>query len=372
MIDEWCERQVDRLCAFVPAYLGPRLICFSATRIGWRICLLAGTFFRRIGGAFSRIQWIEKPPEESPVLEIPEESDPEFARLTPEMQEEIRQWERERLEKEEQAKAQKQKNRTPKERLSLWWAGRHERAWRREQRFAAHCQAVDERAQRRMVKLLPLLLPVQRSRFGAMLLLTIFSVLGVLATEGGSMAYMAAACCVMWLSVSCEIEYEPVCGPLRQRHLAATLLRAGGFALLLPVFFGSYVGQGVQNNVVLQGAMLTMLFAHLALFFALVAFNHRQPLFLRALAGVCGVLPALTVASSFALATSMLARPFPLPAAGLLGLAGAALAFLSDRVKTLRELGGIRLRYDAIWIGVFTELGFFLMILGTWLANLPA
>jgi len=372
MIDEWCERQVDRLCAFVPAYFGPRMVCFAASPLGWHMCLLAGALGRRVAGAFSHIQWMEE--ERSPVLDVefPEESDPAFARLDPALQQEIREWAAGQKAFDEKRREMQKRRRSPRQRLADWWKGRGERAQRREQRWARHCRAADERAQKRMEKWLPRLMLAHRSRFGVMLLLTMLCVLGVLATAGGNMAFMAAACCAMWLSVALETDYAPICGRVRQRHLAATLARAGSFLLLLPAFFRAYARQGVQSNVVLQCAMLAMLFAHTALFLALVAFNGRQPLLLRALAGICGALPALTVAAAIALATSMLARPMPMPLAGALGAAGAMLAFCGDRLITLRELGGIRLRYGPVWSGLFMGLGFLTMILGTWMSGMPA
>ena len=37
MLDEWCERQVDRLCEVVPAYVKPRMTCFAVSPLGWHL-----------------------------------------------------------------------------------------------------------------------------------------------------------------------------------------------------------------------------------------------------------------------------------------------------------------------------------------------
>ena len=59
-------------------------------------------------------------------------------------------------------------------------------------------------------------------------------------------------------------------------------------------------------------------------------------------------------------------------AMALILAAGAMLAFCADRLTTLSELGGIRLRYGPVWVSAFTVLGWFLMILGAWLMAMPA
>ena len=372
MLDEWCERQVDRLCEVVPAYVRPRLTCFAATPPGWHLYLLAGGLVRRVKGMLGSVQWMEE--EAPPVLDVeyPEEDDPAFARLDPAMQAEIREWHAAQKDWEETRRAVHKRSLTPRQRFAQWRSEAPERTRRSDERWQKRQREAQRRAQARMERTLPRLMPVARSRFAALLMMTLLAMLGVLATGSGELAFLSAACCAMWLSVAFETDYAPVCGRVRQRHLAATLARAGSSLLLLPAFFRAYVRQGVQSNVVLQCAMLAMLFAHAALFLALVALNRRQPLLLRALAGVCGVLPALTAAAAIALAATLLARPMPLPAGGVCCAAGALLAFCADRLITLGQLGGIRLRYGPVWVGAFTGLGFFLMILGAWLLAMPA
>ena len=97
--------------------------------------------------------------------------------------------------------------------------------------------------------------------------------------------------------------------------------------------------------------------------------NRKAKLLLRHLRPAATALAAGVLA---ALAATLLARPMPVPAAGVCCAAGALLAFCADRLITLSALGGIRLRYGPVWMGAFTGLGFFLMILGAWLLAMPA
>ena len=203
-------------------------------------------------------------------------------------------------------------------------------------------------------------------RFCAALFLTMLSVLGVVATGHNGMGMAAASLCMFWLSTAVESDYAPISRGIHQKYLAATLLRSGSIALMLIHYFFSYVHQGVPSNVVLQSAMIIMMVMHMVPYLALVLLNTRQPLFLRALAGVTGVATAMTAASACALCASCLFRPWPLPFAGLAGALGAVLAFLGDELIILHNLGGIRLKYHSIWVCLLLCAGFALMLCGAW------
>lgn len=370
MIDEWLEKKVDQLCDWAPAYFGPRMMRFRGTRFGWRMTLYASAIKRQLWGALTSIKWIDdEPVEEAPVIAETKPSDPALDKLDPQMRREMEDWNDDLKAWTEKQEKERKKWRSPKERFLIWWAGRHERAQKREARWEKRDAAAQARAQKHMERLKPLMLRIDGSRFALMLLYTALAVLGVCAEGGGAMAYMAAACCAMWLSIAVETGYPPIAGGVRQRYLASMTLRTASFLMLLPMYFGGYVGQGVSSNVILQSTMLILLFAHAALTVVLVAFNARQPLFLRALSGAMGVFPALTAAASIALAVTRLAMP-PLEAAfAVLGALGAFLAFCADRAITLRDLGGIRLRYTPIWTSLMMEIGFLMMILGAWIAG---
>lgn len=369
MIDEWFEDKVDRLCDWAPRYFSPRMTRFRGTRMGWRLTLYGAAMKRRLWGALTSIKWME---DEVPVeaMSEPEQAhDPQLDKLDPAMRREVENWNDDLKAWSEKQEKERKKWRSPKERFLIWWAGRHEREKKRDAKWALRDAAAEQRAQKYMHLLAPMMRRIEGSRFPVLLLYTALAALGVCAEPGGTMAYMAAACCCMWLSVAVETGYPPVAENVRQRYLMAMSFRALGFLILLPMYFEGYVGHGVSSNVILQSTMLVLLFAHALLTLALVAFNKRQPIFLRALSAVLGAIPALTAAAAVALAVTKLAMP-PIEAAfAILGAMGALMAFCADRVGTLCDLGGIRLRYTPVWSGLMMEAGFFLMILGAWIAG---
>lgn len=302
MIDEYFDRWVDWLCEAVPAWTKPRALLFSSTAFGWRMRLYFGTAAQRLMGMLGQISNEEN--VDRLMRETGEKSDDSIARV------------RGLLSKKELAPV----------------------------RLAAVGNSV---------------------LFTAPLLMLLIAALGA-AQHGGMLALMAAALCLQWLSAAVERGYAPVCGALRQRYLAATLLRTLSLSVMLVGYFTEYTAQGVPSNVVLQSAMIVTLSIHAILYLSLILLNTRQPLFLRALALVTGIMPALTAASALALAAASLFRPWPTPLAGVLGAAGAVLAFLGDQLITIRNLGGIRLKYHTIWVCLLMTGGFLLMLLGAW------
>lgn len=370
MIDEWFEDIIDRLCDWAPAYFSPRMTRFRGNRFGWRMTLYASAMKRQIWGALTSIKWMEdEAPQEEPADREDTARDPALDKLDPQMRREVESWNDELKSWTEKQERERKKWRSPKERFFIWWAGRREREEKREVKWAARDAAAQQRANKHMHILFPLMQRIQRSFFPVMLLYTALTALGICAVPGSTMAYMAAACAVMWLAAAMEAGYPPVAGAVRQRYLAAMMLRAAAFLILLPMYFGLYLGYGVSSNVILQSTMLIFLFAHLLLTLALVAFNGRQPLFLRALSAVLGVFPALSAAAAVALAVTKIAMP-PLEAAfAVIGALGAVMAFLADKTRTLCDIGGIRLRYTPIWTSFMMETGFLMMILGAWIAG---
>lgn len=205
-----------------------------------------------------------------------------------------------------------------------------------------------------------------RARFPALLYLIPLSALGVLAAGGALAGGCAAAIALYWLAEGIALGYAPVCGAIRQRYLWSAGLRALADGALLLAFFRRYAAQSLPLNVVLQGAMIVTLFIHAALFLALTAFNRRQPLLLRALWGVLGALPALSAAAAAALAASRLAAPPATLAAAICSSAGAVLVFLARELEAMEHLGGIRLRFGALWQTLMQLLGLVLVLTGAW------
>lgn len=207
---------------------------------------------------------------------------------------------------------------------------------------------------------------IRRSRLGLLLALLMLSALSVLGAGSRSAAACALAACLFFLSAGMEDDYAPVCGGVRQRYLAAMLLRAAGMGALLADSFRSYAVRDLASNVVLQGAMVAALTVHAALFFSLTAFVRRQPLFLRALSGVLGAIPALMASSSIALAASLLGQGPDMLLTGVMGAAGALLLFLSEEIGAFTQVGSIRLRYAHFWHHGFFLTGLTLMLIAAW------
>lgn len=303
MIDEYFERLVDRWCEVVPKYVKPRMMLLSNSGFGWRVLLYIGTAASKVGQAFGHISNEEN--MDLFMRETAERGDNSIAR--------VKRWFRERF-------------------LIL---ARLETSGR-------------------------------NVRFCAMLFMLLLSVFGVAAVRSRSMAIMAASLCMMWMSVAIESDYKPLSSGIRQQYLVSMALRIGAVALMLFSYFFSYISEAIPSNVVLQSAMISMLSIHGIVFMAFVAFNTRQPLFLRALAGVMGAAPALTAAAALACSASTLFRPWPLPLAGAAGALGALLAFLGEQLITIHNLGGIRLKYYSVWVCILEVSGFALMLLGAW------
>jgi len=368
MIDEYLESKIDKLCEAVPRYWEPRMVRFCATWLGWRIYLYASAVRRGVVGTFANIREMNDKMTEEDLRQLEEEAiDPEFADLEPEAAKAYTKMAREEREKTRQMEKARRRKLSLLQRFKEWRADSKARGEARDKRWAAREAAADARAQERMQKAGPLIRALLQSRFPFMLLMTLLAALGVCAV-GGHMGYAAASCCVMWLVSAFETEYRPVCGGVKQRYLAQILLRAAASLLLLPMYFLGYMEQGVYYNLLLQSAMLVLLFAHAVFYLPLVAFNFWQPLYARVLSGVLGAVPALTASAAITCAVTRLALPAPLPLAAIVGAAGALLAFSADRLMTITELGGIRLRYTPVWVSAMLEIGYLLILAGAWLS----
>lgn len=307
MLDEWAERVVDELCERIPAFARPHLIAFSASPLGWRFNLYAGTAARAVTSLIVQVHTDEG-------LERFFEQTLERKAAVP------------------------------------YLLLRMKRAC---------ASALDA-----------LYLLCLRGRFAAALFLLALSALGVALAGGPRIAACAASLALLWLSVAMQEEYPPVKGRVRQTYLASMLLRGASMLPLLLRFFMDYAGNGVPNNVVLQSAMAVMLFVHFAFFLPVIAFNRRQSPLLRALAGVLGVLPALMAAAAFAAVFSALSGTPSEALGAVMAAAGALLAFAGEQTVSLVTLGGIRLKLGAVWMFLFTTAGFALMLAGAWLPAL--
>ena len=163
MIDEYCDRLVDFLCRSVPRVICPRAVRFSNSCFGWRMKLYIGTAWSKIAAAFGHIKNEEN--MERFMRESEERSDDEIKRLKAFLRERV---------------------------LVLTKLDKWDRT----------------------------------IRFTGMLILLMICVLGIAAKGGVGLGITAASLCVMWLSTAIESNYAPVARGIRQRYLAATILRS--------------------------------------------------------------------------------------------------------------------------------------------------
>ena len=322
MIDEVFERLIDRLCESVPKASKPWKIWYHTTAFGWRWHLYSSSAKKKIFALLGNIK--NEDTANRAMDEAAERSSRQIQKIRDFFKEQA------------------------------VWVPRLER-WGRTIRFCASLLMM-------LMAVLGVAMMTASSR--------VYPAPWAIGSGRSGMAAAAAAFCLLWLSAALESGYEPVAAGVRQQYIASTLFRTGAASMMLISYFGSYVAQGVPSNVVLQSTMIIMLFIHAALYLGLVLFNRRQPALLRLLAGATGVMPALTAAAALALCASYLFRPWPLPASGVLSAAGAMLAFFCDELITIKNLGGIRLKYYSIWVCLLMIGGYFLMLLGAWI-NTP-
>ena len=363
MIDEKALKLVDYLCDVVPKFMHKLRVKWTGTSWGWRIWLYVYALIEK----FRMLKAVLKAEED------------EAARLNQQHLEAAALAEYERLQRklDEEDEQQKEGGKPKEEKKKPTFSERFEtwkkKLWKKKPKKEKPKPEPDEEMEKFKARVRAYLVRVreisgerERICFAAMLFLTMLSALGVAAGGGRNIAAAAASLCVMWLACAVSSDYEPVCAGIRQRYLAAMALRALAVALMLISYFFSYVEQGVPTNVMLQGAMIVTLALHGMVFMAFVAFNRRQPLLLRLLAGVLGAAPALTAAAAIALAASCLFKAWPLPLSGVMSAVGAMNAFLCEQLIYMIHLGGIRLKYQNVWICLLQISGFALMLAGAW------
>lgn len=307
MLDEWIERQVDRACIAVPKYLRPRLIRMSDSGLGWRICLYCISMYNALKRMLSHIK--------------DEENAESFA-------------------KETLAKGGDQIDELG--------------------RFLRRLGAVLERMEARS----------RRTLFAGLLFLALLCALGVLATGSALLAGCAAALMFFFLGESMEAGYRPVSRYVRQRYLAAILLRAGGYGTLTLSLFRLYASGGLPTNIVLQSAMIVMLFVHMVMFLGFAAFVRAQQPMLRVLTGLLGVLPALAAAAALSVAASLIGVS-PLAAIyGFMIAGGVMLLFLTEQLYMIDRIGLVPIPLNGLITCALSLLGHALLITAAWLMAL--
>lgn len=236
-----------------------------------------------------------------------------------------------------------------------------------------HSERLEHRAQRRAAidrTLCAAQEALSRGMFAYLLLMTLLCACLLAAKGTRELAVLSAFFCLNWAAEAMHCGYEPLCAGVRQRYLAAVLLRGFSYLALLLSYFFAYSSDLISSNVLLQATMALTGIVHLAMFFSFVAFNRRQQLFLRVLAGVMGIAPALACAAGTALGVATAAKALNVAAGGILRAAGICLAFLCEQVNMISALGGNRLRFGRLWGGTMMAIGFFMMLGGAWLCAL--
>ena len=313
VIDEYFERLVDKVCIAVPKAVAPWKVKFKNTGLGWRMMLYASALSRSISTAVSKIN-----PEE-------EDIEPGSAPI----------W----MDEADAQAAEREERRRAKEQLERIRAALYAR-------FDAAQASLESRA------------------LGILLFMTALGALAVASTGRAAAGACAALCALLFAAEGMEKDYKPVRGGVRQCYLAAMLLRAAGYGVVMLSAFLAYVRQGVPNNVVLQSAMIVTITLHLALFVPLTAFNRRQMLMMRALSGVLGMLPALMAAACLALGASQMGAGLAAAMAGAALMAGSLLLFAAELIRTASQLGNAGIAHAALYARLCQLGGLMLLITG--------
>ena len=305
MLDRWFEDLVDYLCVSVPVWLKTSVIRFSSTRLGWRLTLFVVTLMRRIGGIFENIR-----SEDEMDLFLNETS----------------------------------------ERMSAQFS-RVSGAWRARFGLFITLDAFGEIV-----------------RFLSLLFFMLVSALGIAAKGGSEICFCAAFFGLEWLSASLFLGYLPVSKGIRQSYLFGYICKAAASACLLAAWFRTYASYGIASNIILQSAMLVLVFVHLALFLAAVAFNRRQQLVMRLLEGLLGIFPALAASAAIALLAAEIGISLTKGALAMSRAMGALVLFGAAQLEALARIGNVQFR---AWRGVVLILhllGYAMVLAVSWLA----
>ena len=203
-------------------------------------------------------------------------------------------------------------------------------------------------------------------RFYTQLFLIALSACGCVFTGRWEMGAVAACIALSWVSTAFDLSYKPVTAGVRQVYISARIISA--LALFVPTLFYymHYRDRGVSNNMFLQGLMIFMLMTHFMLFAIMVLPNRRQPLFLRVLSGILGILPCLLVSSIVAYSASNMGNGGHSLLIGGVRILGAVLLFLGERLETLYSLGSVRMPFSVFFLWLSNTFGLVFLMLAAW------
>ena len=113
--------------------------------------------------------------------------------------------------------------------------------------------------------------------------------------------------------------------------------------------------------------MLVLVFVHLALFLAAVAFNRRQQLVMRLLEGLLGIFPALAASAAIALLAAEIGISLTKGVLAMSRVMGALVLFGAAQLEALARIGNVQFR---AWRGVVLILhllGYAMVLAVSWL-----
>ena len=201
-------------------------------------------------------------------------------------------------------------------------------------------------------------------RFRLLLVLLALAAFGTVFSPGRDMAAYVLSLAFSFLGCAVSLPYRPLAGNLRQTWVEGRLLSSASFVALLLHWFREYMQYGIASNIFLQGAMMIALILHFSVYLAAIAFNARQHIFLRLLDGLTGILPALAAAA----ATSLLPAAFGSgeTIAVFVCACGAWMLFVSDRIESVRAIGGLSIPYASLTTGILSSAGYVLLLISAW------
>ena len=200
-------------------------------------------------------------------------------------------------------------------------------------------------------------------RFCVALLICTISSLGLFFFRSSEMCWISASILFQWLSAAMYIHYGPISGNTRQEYLVGSFFKACSFSCMLFIWFRLYLNRGIANNIILQSIMLILLFFYFAVFFVAIAFNKKQPLLLRLIEFLLGIIPALSTAAAIALAIAEISFFTEKDFASILRLAAACLLFISDRVDVLKRVSLISFQLSGTLYALLYTFGMVSLLL---------
>ena len=194
----------------------------------------------------------------------------------------------------------------------------------------------------------------------------LLSALGVALTGSSELSFVSGGIGLLFVSTAIDA-HVPAFSGIPQPYLVSRLIASLGYLVHMAGYYLLYLKGGIRTNVILQGSMIFMLVVHLTLFLVLVALNRNQQPFVRALAGVTGIMPALLAATAFALSAVGMGQGLWSFARGMMRVWGGIFLFADSLLEMLLTLGSVRISYGKLLMWLLSFFGFLLCIGAAWM-----